>query len=83
MIKFSMRWPLAAAAGAVLALGAAGAIAQQQVAATDPAGKMVEELLVYRDAGCVAAVVELKAQSVQDFMKGAEALAGQRASLRA
>ena len=36
MIKFSMRWPLAAAAGAVLALGTAGAVAQQ-VAATNEA----------------------------------------------
>ena len=42
MIKFSMRWPLAAAAGAVLALGTVGAIAQQ-LAATEPgAGKSAE-----------------------------------------
>ena len=41
MIKFSMRWPLAAAAGAVLALGTVGAIAQQ-VAATGSAEIVIQ-----------------------------------------
>ena len=41
MIKFSMRWPLAAAAGAVLSLGTVGAIAQQ-VAATGSAEIVIQ-----------------------------------------
>jgi plastocyanin len=41
MIKFPMRWPLAAAAGAVLALGTVGAIAQQ-VAATGSAEIVIQ-----------------------------------------
>ena len=45
MIKFSMRWPLAAAAGAVLALGTAGAIAQQ-VAATESAAAQSAEIVI-------------------------------------
>ena len=45
MFKFSMRWPVAAAAGAVLALGTAGAIAQQ-VAATEPAAAKSAEIVI-------------------------------------
>ena len=45
MIKFSVRWPLAAAAGAVLALGTIGAVAQQ-VAATDPAAAKSAEIVI-------------------------------------